>query len=91
MDYLQLCIYSIIGGIIFSILGTISTKYRGDKSSSSTIGRDAISGAIFVGFLQLLIPDYFPIFNLNNVIEQVKYIGGSEHDMELQFTLPSKH
>ena len=91
MDYLQLCIYSIIGAIIFSILGAIATKYRGDKTSSSTISRDAISGAIFVGFLQLLIPDYFPIFNFGNVIEQVKYIGGSEPDMDLQFTLPTKH
>lgn len=91
MDYLQICMYSLIGGIIFSILGMIATKYRGDKTSSTSISRDAISGAVFVVFLQLLIPDYFPMIHLGNIMERVKYIGGSEPDMDLQFTLPLKH
>jgi hypothetical protein len=93
MDYIQLLVYSIVGGIIFGILGSIATKYRGDIVNSTSIGRDTVSGAIFLLFLQFLVPGYFPQLNVSSVVEHVRTIGGGEgYDMDLQFTMPvSRH
>jgi hypothetical protein len=85
MNYIQLLIYSLIGAIIFCGLGIISTKYRGDTNDIKSISRDAISGALFLIFLQIFLPGFFPNITMNEVMDKVRIIGGGETDMDLQF------
>lgn len=85
MDYIQLLIYSIIGAVVFCVLGMIATKYRGDTNNIKSATRDAISGAIFLMGLQIFLPGFFPNITMNEMIDKVRIIGGGEADMDLQF------
>lgn len=60
-----MAIYSIIGSILFSILGVIATYYRDDKPSAKSIGRDFVAGALIVAFLNVFMPSLFPPMNLS--------------------------
>ena len=82
-------VYSIIGSILFSIRGVISTYYRDDKPTGKSIGRDFVAGAIIVLFLNVFMPSLFPAINLTipgiPSIQDVMYrrsIGG-DYDLQL--------
>lgn len=52
--------FSLIGSVLFVILGVIATYYRDDKPTGKSIGRDFVAGALIVMFLNVLMPGLFP-------------------------------
>ena len=82
-------IYSIIGSVLFSILGVIATYYRDDKPSGKSIGRDFVAGALIVLFLNIFMPSFFPPMNLSipgiPSIQDVmaRRSGGGDYDLQL--------
>ncbi len=82
-------IYSIVGSILFSILGVIATYYRDDKPTGKSIGRDFVAGALIVLFLNVLMPSLFPTLNLTipgiPSIQDVmaRRSGGGDYDLQL--------
>ncbi len=84
----SILIYSIIGSIMFSILGVMATYYRDEKPSGKSIGRDFVAGALIVLFLNVLMPSLFPTMSLTipgiPSIQEVMARRGGGHDYELQ-------
>jgi hypothetical protein len=81
--------YSLIGSVLFAILGVLATYYRDDKPSGKSIGRDFVAGAIIVMFLNVLTPGLFPdvsfsIPGMPSFDDVMSRRGGGSGDYELQ-------
>ena len=80
--------YSIIGAVLFSILGVIATYYRNDKPTGKSIGRDFIGGSVIVFVLYLFVPKMFPelsfkIPGIPTLDEVMSRRGGGDYDLQL--------
>jgi hypothetical protein len=80
--------YSVIGAILFSILGVIATYYRNDKPTGKSIGRDFIGGSVIVFILYLFVPKMFPelsftIPGITTLDEVMSRRGGGDYDLQL--------
>jgi len=54
-----------VGGIVFTIFGYIGTKYKDKEYKQVQTLQDFISGSIVIGFMGVLIPDIFPVFDMS--------------------------
>ncbi len=52
--------WTIVGGLVFLILGYIGTKYKDKRYAPVQSLQDFISGSILVAFTGVLMPDLFP-------------------------------
>jgi hypothetical protein len=75
--------WTIVGGLVFLILGFIGTKYKDKLYAPVQSLQDFISGSILVAFTGVLMPDLFPPMELPAMGAQV----GSD-DVDLQVGPP---
>jgi hypothetical protein len=81
--------YSLIGAVLFSILGVIATYYRNDKPSGKSIGRDFVGGSIIVLVLHMFVPHMFPVLSFTipgmPTLDQVmsRRTGGGDYELQL--------
>ena len=73
-----------VGGIIFAVFGYIGTKYKDKEYKQVHLLQDFISGSIVIGFMGILIPDIFPIFELPSMFNY----STSYDDFDLQIGPP---
>jgi hypothetical protein len=78
----------IVGGILFTILGFIGSKYKDKPYRSVQSLQDFISGSILVGFTGVLMPDLFPPMDLISVPLSFGTTGGLTDDVDLQVGPP---
>ena len=78
----------VIGGLLFTILGFIGSKYKDKVYRPIQSLQDFISGSILVAFTGILIPDLFPMMDLSSVMAPLH--GGSmlTEDVDLQIGPP---
>jgi hypothetical protein len=58
----------IIGGIVFMLLGFVSTKYQDRKVKPISFLQDFISGCILITFVGILAPDMLPHINVADTL-----------------------
>jgi hypothetical protein len=58
----------VVGGLLFTILGFIGSKYKDKPYRSVQSLQDFISGSILVAFTGVLMPDLFPPMELSPVL-----------------------
>lgn len=56
--------WMVVGGLIFSLLGFMGTKYKDKEYKPIQSLQDFISGSILVAFTGVLVPDLFPALEL---------------------------
>ena len=81
--------YSLIGSVLFAILGVLATYYRDDKPTGKSIGRDFVAGSLIVMFLNVLMPGLFPPLSFSvpgipSFDAVMARRGGGGDDYELQ-------
>lgn len=81
--------YSLIGAVLFSILGVVAAYYRDDKPSAKSVGRDFVGGSVIVFVLHLFVPKMFPelSFKIPGMpsLDEVmaRRGGGGDYDLQL--------
>jgi hypothetical protein len=77
----------VVGGLLFTILGFIGTKYKEKDYKPIQSLQDFISGSILVAFTGVLAPDLFPSMNMIPELP-LSLSGGSTDDFDLQVGPP---
>jgi hypothetical protein len=72
--------WTIVGGLVFLILGFIGTKYKDKLYAPVQSLQDFISGSILVAFTGVLMPDLFPPMELPAMGAQV---GADDVDLQV--------
>ena len=79
----------VVGGLLFTILGFIGSKYKDKPYRSVQSLQDFISGSILVAFTGVLMPDLFPPMELAPVVPTLFKAGeDSGYDVDLQVGPP---
>ena len=78
----------IVGGLLFTILGFIGSKYKDKPYRSVQSLQDFISGSILVAFTGVLVPDLFPPMELSSVPLSFGTSGTLTDDVDLQVGPP---
>lgn len=76
----------VIGGLLFTILGFIGSKYKDKPYRSIQSLQDFISGSILVAFTGVLVPDLFPPMEFAPVMPTLFKTGeslGDEIDLQV--------
>jgi len=74
-----------VGGSLFIALSFLGTKYKDKEYKNIQFLQDFISGAIFIGFLGVLVPDIFPEITLPTSLPSM---SSSHEDFDLQIGPP---
>jgi|LauGreDrversion4_2_1035121.scaffolds.fasta_scaffold11116_2 hypothetical protein len=77
----------VVGGLLFTILGFIGTKYKQKDYKPIQSIQDFISGSILVAFTGVLAPDLFPSVDMIPQLP-VSLSGGATDDFDLQVGPP---
>ena len=82
----------VVGGLLFTILGFIGSKYKEKVYRPIQSLQDFISGSILVAFTGVLMPDLFPTIDLSPVMSSLSFplSNGSmlTEDVDLQVGPP---
>ena len=74
-----------VGGSLFIALSFLGAKYKDKQYRNMQFLQDFISGAIFIAFLGVLVPDIFPEFTLPTSLPT---LSSSHEDFDLQIGPP---
>lgn len=75
----------VVGGLLFTLLGFIGSKYKDKPYRSVQSLQDFISGSILVAFTGVLMPDLFPPMEFH---PSLPTLGGATDDFDLQVGPP---
>lgn len=60
MNYLNLGAWVFLSGLLFTLFSFFANKYHEQKRTFIQFFQDFLGGALFMSFIAVLIPDYFP-------------------------------
>jgi len=78
----------VVGGLLFTILGFIGTKYKDKDYKPIQSLQDFISGSILVAFTGVLAPDLFPSVDMIPQLPASLTGGSITDDLDLQVGPP---
>lgn len=78
----------VVGGLLFTLLGYIGSKYKDKPYRTIQSLQDFISGSILVAFTGVVMPDFFPPMELPSLPGGDSISQSSANEIDLQVGPP---